>query len=73
MSAKQEAKPNQYVKTNCQCGSGGGQYLNHYEIVECSARGRMHWALRPVRSGPLVSFPWPGNWRMQPRQQNQPR
>lgn len=49
----------QWVNSVCDCGSKGGAYLKHYQLLRCSC-GRMFWALRPKRNGPLVSYPWPG-------------
>jgi len=54
----------QFVKLNCDCGSGGGQYLRRYSLCQCSC-GKMWWALRPKRDGPLVAYPWPGDARME--------
>ncbi len=50
----------QYVSHTCgYCGSKGGAYLVHYELMRCGC-GKMFWALRPHRDGPLVLFEWPG-------------
>lgn len=48
-----------WVPHNCECGSKGGQYLGHYDLMRCNC-GRMHWALQPQRGGPLLLYPWPG-------------
>jgi len=41
------------------CGSKGGAYLVHYDLMRCTC-GKMFWALQPHRGGPLVLFEWPG-------------
>jgi hypothetical protein len=48
--------------SKCDCGKGNGAYLNHYDIVRCNC-GAMWWALRPLRNGPLIAFPWPGQYQ----------
>ena len=47
------------VTINCACGKVHCFEVGHYSriLVKC---GRPYWALRPIRSGPLVMFPWPG-------------
>ena len=57
--SKRAADKEQWLPNNCDCGSKGGAYLKHYELMRCSC-GRMHWALRPTAGGPLVLYPWPG-------------
>jgi hypothetical protein len=61
-----------YVTIECGfCGKKGGAYLRRYELMRCAC-GKMFWALRPVQSGPLIAFPWPGrtlpfmNWNTYP-------
>jgi hypothetical protein len=56
--AQKEAK--QFARVPCDCK--GGAYVDHYDLVRCHC-GHTWWALRPERSGPLVLFRWPGNWR----------
>jgi hypothetical protein len=53
----------QWMNVDCPCGSTGGAYVVHYGIVRCSC-GLWYWALQPHRGGPLVCFPWPGDWQM---------
>jgi hypothetical protein len=66
MAARQQREPEkeQYCNVECECGHKIGTYFRHYEIGRCSC-GRPYWALQPKRGGPLVLFPWPGDWRMQ--------
>lgn len=49
----------EHVNVPCACGSKGGANLRRYDLVRCKC-GKMYWALRPDRGGPLVAFPWPG-------------
>lgn len=35
------------------CGAKVGQYLNHYDILQCRC-GKYLWALRPKKNGPLL-------------------
>lgn len=71
-----KAKPRdneQYVTVKCDCGAKGGAYLRHYEFVRCVC-GVRYWALRPLASGPLKAFVWPGFPGMnlqQPQQQRE--
>jgi hypothetical protein len=61
MSAKQERAVDEkrWVPNTCECGSSGGAYLRHYEIMRCSC-GKFLWALQPDRGGPFLMFPHPG-------------
>jgi hypothetical protein len=47
----------QWCPNNCACGSKGGAYLRHYEIMRCDC-GKHHWALQPDADGPFILFPW---------------
>ncbi len=66
MKKNADADPDakEWVNSCCDCGTKGGQYLRRYELCRCSC-GRMWWALRPKRNGPLVAFFWPGDARME--------
>lgn len=66
MSKTAEIPTENYVALKCECGKRTGGYLAHYDIVRCAC-GNYFWALRPQRGGPLVAFPWPGDWKAQPR------
>jgi hypothetical protein len=56
--------PKQWVPNICECG--GGAYLSHYDLMRCAC-GKWFWALRPKKNGPLVMFPWPGDYHHQHR------
>jgi hypothetical protein len=59
MKGQREPDVEEWCAHVCECGSKGGQYLRHYGLMRCNC-GRMFWALRPRRHGPLVLRPWPG-------------
>ena len=57
---KQRAQDNpETVTLVCGCGFKGHASQVHYGRVRCKC-GRLFWALRPRRDGPLVAFPLPG-------------
>jgi len=64
MSARPSTEKPQWVNLECECGSRGGQYLQHYQLCRCSC-GQMFWALREKRDGPLKAYVWPGNAGME--------
>jgi hypothetical protein len=55
-ATKPAAEEKQYIRVPCDCKGGG--YANHYDKLYCPC-GHIWWALRPIRSGPLVAYPWP--------------
>lgn len=41
------------------CGKKHGAYMEHYQLLKASC-GRIFWALRPKRNGPLALYLHPG-------------
>lgn len=52
----------QFMSIVCECEKKCGGYLRRYELVRCFC-GRIYWALRPKRNGPMRLFPWPGDYK----------
>lgn len=74
MSARaQKTSAKQWVTIPCDCSPARkGQYLAHYEIVECGNCGSKWWVLQPQKDGPLVARPWPGRFLIPAEPGNRP-
>lgn len=52
--------PEETVRFTCaDCRKAWSVDVRHYDRIRCAC-GKTYWALRPIRSGPLVMNPWPG-------------
>lgn len=56
----QDTEFRQNFTVPCDCARKGTVKLGHYDVVRCPNCNCQFWALRPLRDGPLVLFPWPG-------------